>query len=188
MNLPEDTDLILIGVMPNTQDLDIARLLGWYRIPLRSAPKLIDVDYIAFYQTSAFGEHERWQVRYFAEMRGHELVRRVDLFRNQPDHPHAQEEYYKILLGSVSTLPQPIVAAGWKRLTFLYTTGTHFAAAKTLNDLVIRNEERVILWRTLRERASAGREYHEAPAFSLSFEEQLRFFTGGLVEDDTGTD
>ena len=35
---------------------EIARLLGWYRIPLRTAPKVVAVDYLAFYQPSAFGE------------------------------------------------------------------------------------------------------------------------------------
>ncbi len=46
--------LILIAVMPNPRDLDIARLLGWYRIPLRFAPKVVDVDFMAFYQPGIF--------------------------------------------------------------------------------------------------------------------------------------
>jgi hypothetical protein len=45
------TSLILVAVLNNPRDLEIARLLGWYRIPLRSAPKVIAVDYLAFYQT-----------------------------------------------------------------------------------------------------------------------------------------
>ena len=52
--------LILVAVMPNPRDLEISRLLGWYRIPYRSAPKTISVDYIAFYQTAEFGA-EKWQ-------------------------------------------------------------------------------------------------------------------------------
>ena len=47
--------LILVVVMSNPRDLEISRLLGWYRIPYRSAPKTIGVDYIAFYQTAKFG-------------------------------------------------------------------------------------------------------------------------------------
>ena len=123
MMRPLATDLVLVAVMPNRQDLDIARLLGWYRIPLRNAPKLIDVDYLAFYQTGAFGEAERWQIAQYAPMRGHELLRRIDLFRDQPEHPHAQEEYFKITLGPLAKLSRPIAAGSWKRLTFLYTTG-----------------------------------------------------------------
>jgi len=185
MTRPLATDLVLVAVMPNRQDLDIARLLGWYRIPLRNAPKLIDVDYLAFYQTGAFGEAERWQIAQYAPMRGHELLRRIDLFRDQPEHPHAQEEYFKITLGPLAKLYRPIAAGSWKRLTFLYTTGERLMTALTLNDLVVRNEERTILWRTLRERASTEKKYGESPEFSLSLEEQMQFFLGGFHEDKT---
>ena len=51
------------------RDLEIARLLGWYRIPLRKAPKVIEVDCLAFYQTAAFGEADRWRIQYVAEVR-----------------------------------------------------------------------------------------------------------------------
>jgi hypothetical protein len=42
---------VLVAVVNNRRDLEIARLLGWYRIPVRSAPKAVGVDYLAFYQT-----------------------------------------------------------------------------------------------------------------------------------------
>ena len=39
MPLPlSPTSLILVVLMNDPRDLEIARLLGWYRIPLRSAP------------------------------------------------------------------------------------------------------------------------------------------------------
>jgi len=50
-----ETSLILVCLLPSPRDLEIARLLGWYRIPLRTAPKVVAVDYLAFYQPSAFG-------------------------------------------------------------------------------------------------------------------------------------
>jgi hypothetical protein len=40
------TDLILVCLLPTPRDLEIARLLGWYRIPLRTAPKVVAVDEI----------------------------------------------------------------------------------------------------------------------------------------------
>lgn len=83
-----DTSLVLVAIIPNKRDLDIARMLGWYRIPLKSAPKIISVDYIAFYQTAAFNERERWQIRWMAPIQGgHELTTRLDLFRDEADHP-----------------------------------------------------------------------------------------------------
>lgn len=156
--LPSPDALILIAVTPAPRDLEIARLLGWYRIPLRHAPKVLSVDYLAFYQTGAFGEAHRWRIECIAPVRGHELVTRAELFRDEPEHPRANEEYFKLALGPVQSLPDPILAEGWKRLTFLYSTGQLLLKARRLNDLVVRSEERAILWRSLRERAlNSGR-------------------------------
>jgi hypothetical protein len=146
------TDLILVCVIPTPRDMEIARLLGWYRIPLRTAPKVVAVDYLAFYQTSAFGEHSG-QIEFIAQVKGHELTTRGELLKDEADHPRAKEEYYKIQLGGLEKLPQPIKADKWKRLTFLYTTGEYLLNAKLLNDLVVQSEEREILWKNLRERA-----------------------------------
>lgn len=154
-----DTALVLVGIMPDQRDLEIARLLGWYRIPLRTAPKVVDVDYLAFYQTAAFGEADRWQVQYVAPVHGHELVTRLDLFRDEPDHPRAHDEYFKVQIGPLSRLPEPIRADRWRRLTFLYSTGVYLNHARTLNDLVVQSEERDILWRSLRERALQAGQY-----------------------------
>lgn len=153
MNQLPDTALILVAVMTNPRDLDIARLLGWYRIPLRSAPKVIDVDYLAFYQTAGFGEEQRWQIAACAPVRGHELTTRGELIRAEADHPRANEEYYKVQLGPLISLPYPISADRWRRITFLYTTGELLNRAATINDLVVRSEDREILWKSLRERA-----------------------------------
>jgi hypothetical protein len=160
--LPE-TALILVAILPNQRDFDIARLFGWYRIPLKSAPKVISVDYLAFYQTKAFGEAERWQIAYVAEILGHELTRRRELLRDEPDHPRAQEEYFKIQIGPIQRLAEPIPAGDWKRITFFYTTGEQFQGASTINDLVIKaQDEREVLWHTLRERAMKANEYQAA--------------------------
>lgn len=146
------TSLVLVCLLPTPRDLEIARLLGWYRIPLRTAPKVVAVDYLAFYQPSAFGDRGG-QIEFVAEVRGHELTTRGELLKDEADHPRAKEEYFKIQLGGLEKLPQPIVADKWKRLTFLYTTGEYLLNAKLLNDLVVQNEEREILWKSLRERA-----------------------------------
>lgn len=146
------TDLILVAFLPTPRDLEIARLLGWYRIPLRTAPKVVAVDYLAFYQPSAFGERGG-KIEYVAEVRGHELTTRGELLKDEADHPRAREEYYKIQIGGLEKLKEPVVSEKWKRITFLYTTGEYLLKAKTLNDLVVNGDERDILWRSLRERA-----------------------------------
>jgi hypothetical protein len=148
----QPTSLILVCLMPSPRDLEIARLLGWYRIPFRTAPKVVAVDYLAFYQPSAFGERGG-QIQYVAEVRGHELTTRGELLKDEADHPRAKEEYYKIQIGGLEKLREPIVAEKWKRITFLYTTGEYLLRATTLNELVVDGDERLVLWRSLRERA-----------------------------------
>ena len=182
MEYPHPTSLILVGVMPNTRDMEIARMLGWYRIPLRFAPKVMNVDYIAFYQTAAFGKDHRWRIEAFAEVLGHELTTRIELLGDQPDHPRAHEEYFKIQLGGVEQLPTPILAKGWKRITFLYTTGELFQRAQTVNDLVVRSEERQILWRSLRERALATGRYKAKnfPEMTFDLDPSLLVMLGDL--------
>ncbi len=153
-----DSDLILVCVVPSPRDLEIARLLGWYRIPLRTAPKVVAVDRLAFYQPSSFGERAG-RIEFTAPVRGHELTTRAELLRDESDHPRAREEYYKIALGGLEILPHPIFAQHWKRLTFLYTTGEYLLRAQDLSDLVVDSEERSLLWSALRERAGAAQTY-----------------------------
>ena len=156
--MPAPTDLILVCVLPGPRDLEIARLLGWYRIPFRTAPKVVAVDYLAFYQPASFGE-AGGRIEYLAPVRGHELTTRGELLRDEPDHPRAGEEYYKIQLGPLERLPHPVTAEKWRRLAFLYTTGEYLLKARTLNDLVVQSDERQLLWQSLRERAENAQNY-----------------------------
>ena len=146
--------LILVAIIPTPEDLQFARILGWYRIPIRSAPRILNVDYLAFYQPASF-RRRKWRIEYLAPVLGHELTTRIELLRDQRDHPRAEDDYYKIQLGAVQKLSQPISAGEWKRFTFLYTTGEYFQEAKILTDLTVRPSERRALWRTLRDRAGS---------------------------------
>jgi hypothetical protein len=152
------TDLILVCVLPGPRDLEIARLLGWYRIPFRTAPKVVAVDGLAFYQPGTFGE-SGGQIEYLAQVRGYELTTRAELLRDEPEHPRAKEEYFKVQLGPLERLARPVIADKWKRLTFLYTTGEYLLKAQTLNDLVVQSDERQLLWQSLRERAANEQAY-----------------------------
>ena len=162
-SLPTPNALILIAVLNNLHDFEIARLLGWYRIPLNYAPKVVAVDYLAFYQTAAFGD-DKWCIQYMALVQGHELTTRAELLKDEADHPRANQAYYKIQLGPLVRLPEPILADGWRRVTFLYTTGEYLLKARRLKDLVIESEERQLLWQALRERASQNQAYGQKEA------------------------
>ena len=147
-----EDDLVLVCICRAPRDLEIARLLGWYRIPLASAPKTLRVEWLAFFLTAAFGE-DRWSIRFLARLRGYELCRRDELFHDEPDHPRAGEPYYRIDLGPLQSLARPIPSRRWRRLTFLYTTGERLLCAADVHDLnvpVSQADDR--LWRLLRER------------------------------------
>lgn len=146
------TSLVLVCLLPSPRDLEIARLLGWYRIPLRTAPKVVAVDYLAFYQPGSFGERGG-RIEYVAAVQGHELTTRAELLRDEAEHPRAREEYYKVQLGALEKLPHPILAEKWRRITFFYTTGEYLLQARSISDLIVQSDERQLLWRSLRERA-----------------------------------
>lgn len=165
----EPSALILVTILKEPRDLEIARLLGWYRIPLRSAPKVIAVDYLAFYQTSSFGS-EKWRIKYLAPVKGYELTTRAELFKDEADHPFANHEYYKIQIGSLIELSAPILAEKWKRITFFYTTGEYLLKAQSINDLIVDCDERRVLWHALYERATTSSVYSYGDLQDLSID------------------
>jgi len=169
---PPLSSLMLVVIMNNQRDFEIARILGWYRIPLRSSPKVIAVDYLAFYQTAVFGEN-KWRINYIAPVRGYELTTRKELIKDELDHPRANQEYYKIQIGSLIKIPHPIIAKKWRRITFLYTTGNYFRKAKTINDLILHDEERQLVWQSLRDRASDEQNYKTTDQLQLDIDPQL---------------
>ena len=152
IDLPDSSALILVAILPQPRDLEIARVLGWYRIPLRRAPKVVAVDYLAFYQPKSFGD-QAGRIEWMAPVTGHELVERSALLNDEFDHPHARQEYFKIRLGALTRLTRPIQAAAWRRFAFFYTSGERLLAAETVDQLVMDGEERRMFWRTLRERS-----------------------------------
>jgi len=79
---------VLVCLINHPRDLEIARWDHWYRIPVKHAPREYLADYLAFYLTEKFGD-EKWAIHEYAQVRGHELVRRLDLFPDQPNHPRA---------------------------------------------------------------------------------------------------
>ena len=183
-NFPPEA-LILVAVINDPRDLEIARLLGWYRIPLRTAPKVVAVDYIAFYQTAAFGE-ERWRIQFMAPVLGHELTTRAALLQEDIDHPRASDEYYKIQLGPMFQLPIPILAEKWRRITFFYTTGEYLKSANTINDLIVHLDERKFLWKALRDRASQSQSYGSHELDSVDIDPSVLAALLGIKELEEG--
>jgi hypothetical protein len=157
---------VLVAVITDPRDLQIARDEGWYRIPERHAPRRLAAEYLAFYQTRAFGD-EKWSVRYMAPVRRYHLITRRELLPDQPDHPRADEQYYKLEIGPLEPLPHPIPSHRLRRITFIMTDLKSLLAAEEINDLWLSDRRQQLLWQELRQRqieAERGYEVREGRA------------------------
>ena len=131
---PEDS--VLVAYVPRPADFEYIRQEGWYRIPQRHAPKQFLATYFAFYFGRHFGE-QKWAIHYYAPQVGHELLTRRQLLPHEPNHPRADEWYYKVQLGPVRLLTRPIISLRWRRITFIHTTWDRLQEAREINDLLI---------------------------------------------------
>ena len=143
---PGSGERVLVAVMNNPRDLTIARELGWYRIPVNRAPKRVGADYLAFYFTGAFPEGERHRVVFYAPIRAYRLATRAELLPADPDHPRAQERYFKVEIGPLQRLDHPIPSRTLRRITFIPTTLQRLLNAQEIHDLWERGRHRNKRW------------------------------------------
>jgi hypothetical protein len=150
---------VLVAVMNDRRDFEIARHEGWYRIPLKRAPSRVGADYLAFYQTKAFGD-EKWAINYYASTRRYRLVTRAELLPEETDHPRAAEPYYKVEIGPLQCLPRPIPSRRLRRITFIPTTLERLLGADEINDLWDRGSREDRLWEAFKQEGiEAERQY-----------------------------
>ena len=150
---------VLVAVMNNQRDFEIARTQGWYRIPVVTAPAQIAAEYLALYFTKAFGS-EKWSIRYYAPIRRFRIVSRQELLPHESAHPRARRQYYKIEIGPLRPLPQPIPSRRLRRITFIPTTLERLLHAQEINDLWEADVLKERLWTELQRRGiEAEREY-----------------------------
>jgi hypothetical protein len=150
---------VLVAVMNDRRDFENARDEGWYRIPLKRAPRRVGADYLAFYQTKAF-DNEKWAVNYYAPTRRYRLVTRAELLSEEADHPRAAEQYYKVEIGPLQRLSRPIPSKRLRRITFIPTTLERLLKAEEINDLWDRGSREDRLWEAFkREGIEAERQY-----------------------------
>jgi very-short-patch-repair endonuclease len=120
------------------------------------------MSYIAFYQTKVFGD-EKWSINYWAEIKNIRTVERLELLPHEDDHPRANDQYYKIEMGDLKRLPNPIVSKRGRRIVFIPTTLEKFKAAKEINDLFHESPLEDKLWYEFKESGiDAERQYYIA--------------------------
>jgi hypothetical protein len=139
-DIPNDAQ-VLVVVITQPADLARARDEGWYRIPLRRAPHALAAEYLAFYQTAAFGA-ERWAVRYLAAVRAVGVATRATLLPAEPAHPRAAERYYRFALGPLHQLPAPLPSRRLRRISFISTTYGQLLRAQDVAELWHPPEQR----------------------------------------------
>ncbi len=151
---------VLVAVLNNNEDLRRAASEGWYRIPQRRAPRRIGADYVAFYQTGAFRrsaaadapevESAAQAITWYAATRRYQLLARRMILPSEPNHPRADDYYYRIELGPLQRLAQPVPAASYHRVTFIHTTLDALLRAPDVVALFRKDDPFDTLWDALR--------------------------------------
>ena len=144
-------DVVLVVLVNNVRDFELAVREHWYRIPTRHTPKFFTgAQYLAFYFAHAFGDR-KWSIHDYAEVRGHELVRRRDLLPDEPNHARADDLYYKLQIGELVKREPPISSKRGRRILFLWTSWEKFSAAEEFNDLFHKGPAQDKLWEALKD-------------------------------------
>ena len=144
---------VLVAILNNLGDFDIAREQHWYRIPIASVEKWLKHRWpprqLAFYQTKVFGDGA-YAVNYYAQVLGIREVYRWQLFLDCPRDEKSEKRYYKVILGPLRRLPRPIYSRRRRRIIFIPTTWRKFAEAVELNDLYDESDLEDLLWAELK--------------------------------------
>ena len=144
---------VLIGIMNNQRDFEIARTQHWYRIPVKSADRYIrdieQMQYLAFYQTKIF-KREAFAVNYYAEIERISVASRIELLPDEAGHQNAEVPYYKLEISPLERLSQPIPSKRPRRITFIKTTLEKFKMAREINDLFHTSPIEDLMWEALK--------------------------------------
>ncbi|MGC9367207.1 MAG: endonuclease domain-containing protein [bacterium] len=142
---------VLIAILKFVEDLEILFKRGWYRIPVKTAPPhLHKFLYLAFYQPRCFGEH-KWRIRYYGKISDISITKRKDLLPRQPDHPRAEQDYYKIRLADLREKHPPLISFRGRRIVFIPTTIEKLLKAEEINHCFHNSPLEDKLWEKLKQ-------------------------------------
>lgn len=159
----KEANNVLVAILNNKQDFMIAQQQNWYRIPVKSAPRILrenKVEYLALYQTKVF-ESEKYSIRWYAKITKISIVKRKNLFPNEIQNQKTETEYYKIEFQQLEALSEPIISQRGRRITFIPTSEEKFFKAKEINDIFNDSKIEDDLWEELKNnQISAERQYY----------------------------
>ena len=168
---------VLVAIMNNQRDLEIARTRHWYRIPVKSANRYIrdieQMQYLAFYQTRIF-ERDAFAVNYYAEIERISTAPRIQLLPDEAGHQNAEALYYKLGISPLQRLSQPIPSKRLRRVTFITTTLAKFTIAQEINDLYHTSPIEDLMWEALKTAEIQAERQYEIREHDASYD--LDFF------------
>jgi len=128
--------MALVGIVPRKSLWPVIRKERWYHIPVASAPRTIKtIRYLAFYFPGAFGKELQYRVIFYAPVLSLDIVKRVQLFPEEPRHIRAGQDYYRIKLSQIRKLPRSIPSLRWRRIVHIPSTYRKLMGAREINDL-----------------------------------------------------
>lgn len=135
---------LLVAVLKNKGDLTILEQEGWYRIPVRNAPKRWPPQWLAFYQGAKWN-NERG-INYYAPVKEIRQATRDELFPDEKPNRKSNKLYYQIFVGSLQRIDPPIVSRRPRVIIFIPTTWQKFLLAYEINDLYDDSPLENLLW------------------------------------------
>lgn len=178
MNTSISNNTVLVAVVPSRRDWDLIRAEGWYRIPVRTAPQMVkdgSITHIAFYFPSEFGE-EKQSIRWYAPVEGITHKKRVELLPLEPQHRHADWDYYVLTCPALQQLPNPIYSRKPRRLLFVPTTLPKLLTAPEINYLFNDSPLENLLWNQLMELGIPSERQYEVPVGATRFKLDIAVF------------
>ncbi len=131
---------VLVGVINRKKDFLAAQKEGWYRIPIQRLRHYTEVKHIAFFLSGKPFKEKSGGIHYYARITGVELAYRYQLVPDEPDHPRANNEYYRIAFKQLEAKTPPILNPTKRNITFIFTTGDRFMAAQNISDLYSKSD------------------------------------------------
>ena len=140
---------LLVAIINRPADLEIVREQGWYRVPVRSAPKRWPPQWLAFYQPKVFKD-EAYSVNYYGRVTKIRIASREELFPHEPPSDRTGQRYYQVFLEQLERRLRPVVSQRMRRIVFIPTTWAKFATATEINDLYDDSPLEDDLWQELK--------------------------------------
>jgi very-short-patch-repair endonuclease len=146
-----NSNTVLVAIMNSKKDFEIANTQKWYRIPVKPAPKIVkegSLQIIAFYHTKVF-ENQKYSIQYYGIVTNISIVKRNELFPEEPRNEKTDNDYYKINFQPLLKLEHPIISRRGRRIVFIPTSKEKFFRSTEINQLFNDSILEDILWERL---------------------------------------